>query len=77
MDILKLVIGVFIGVISVLLIITVLMQPSKTEGFQGEAPSLGDNLYGKTKGKEAFLRKATIILTVLFLLLTLILAIIS
>ena len=54
MDILKLVIGVAIGVISVLLIVTVLMQPSKTEGFQGEAPSLGDNLYGKTKGKEAF-----------------------
>ena len=77
MDIFKLILGILIGVISVLLIITVLMQPSKTEGFQGEAPSLGDNLYGKNKGKEAFLRKTTIVLTILFIVLTLILAIIS
>ncbi|MCI0502724.1 MAG: preprotein translocase subunit SecG [Fusobacteria bacterium] len=77
MEILKTVLGVFIGVIAVLLIAVVLLQPSKTEGFQGEAPSLGDNLYGKSKGVEALLKKATIILTVLFLLLTLILAIIS
>lgn len=77
MDILKIVLGVFIGVIAVLLIVIVLAQPSKTDGFQGEAPNLGDNLYGKNMGKEAFLNKVTIILSVLFFLLTLILAIIS
>lgn len=77
MGILKLIIGIFIGVVSVLLTIAVLIQPGKAEGFQGEAPSLGDNLYGKNKGKEAFLRRITIILTILFIVLTLILAIIS
>ena len=73
----KTIISVLIGVISVLLIVVVLVQPSKTESFQGEAPSHGDNRYGKNKGSEALLKKATVVLGVLFIVLTLVLAIVS
>lgn len=68
--------AIVIGVISVLLIGVVLVQPSKTDGFQGEAPALGDNRYGKNKTEE-LLKNITIVLSVLFIILTLILAIIS
>lgn len=71
------IIAIFIGVIAVLLITVVLLQPSKTDSFQGEAPSFGDNLYGKNKGSVALLKKATVVLGVLFIVLTLVLAIIS
>lgn len=77
MDILKTSISVIIGVVSVLIVAAVLLQPSKTDGFQGEAPSFGDNLYGKNKGSEALLKKATVALAVVFIILTLVLAIIS
>ncbi|MDD2371370.1 MAG: preprotein translocase subunit SecG [Firmicutes bacterium] len=68
--------SIVIGVISVLLIGVVLVQPSKTDGFQGEAPALGDNRYGKNKTEE-LLKNITIVLSVLFIILTLVLAIIS
>ncbi len=68
--------AILIGIISILLIGVVLVQPSKTDGFQGEAPALGDNRYGKNKTEE-LLKNITIVLSVLFIILTLILAIIS
>ena len=68
--------SVVIGIVSLLLIAVVLIQPSKTDSFQGEAPALGDNKYSKNK-TEVFLKKVTVVLTVLFILLTLVLAIIS
>lgn len=68
--------AILIGIIAVLLIVVVLIQPSKTDSFQGEAPVLGDNKYSKNK-TEMFLKKTTIVLSVLFILLTLVLAIIS
>lgn len=68
--------SVAIGIISIFLIGIVLVQPSKTDGFQGEAPALGDNRYGKNKTEE-LLKNSTIVLSVLFIVLTLLLAIIS
>ena len=68
--------SIVIGIVSMLLIGVVLIQPSKTDSFQGEAPVLGDNRYSKNK-TEVLLKKVTIVLTVLFILLTLVLAIIS
>jgi protein translocase SecG subunit len=68
--------SIVIGIISILLIGVVLIQPSKTDSFQGAAPALGDNRYSKNK-TEVLLKKVTIVLSVLFILLTLVLAIIS
>lgn len=68
--------SIAIGIISLLLIGVVLIQPSKTDSFQGSAPTLGDNRYSKNK-TEVLLKKVTIVLSVLFILLTLVLAVIS
>ncbi len=68
--------SIAIGIISLLLIGVVLIQPSKTDSFQGSAPVLGDNRYSKNK-TEVLLKKVTIVLSVLFILLTLVLAVIS
>lgn len=65
-------------IISVLLIIIVAMQPSKTNA----ASSLtggAEQLFGKTKarGFEAFLIRVTVVLGTIFMILALILATIS
>lgn len=71
------VISILIGVVSVLLVAVVLLQPSKTDSFQGEAPSTGENRFGRNTGPEAFLKKSTIVLGIAFIALTLLLAVLG
>lgn len=62
---------ILLVIVSVLLIISVMLQPSKTDGFNlvssGAETFLSKN---KTKTKESMLAKATVVLAVLFIILT-------
>lgn len=62
---------VLLVIVSVLLIVVVMLQPGKADGFNlvssGAETFLSKN---KTKTRESVLSKATVILAVLFLLLT-------
>ena len=69
--------SIIVAVISVLMVIVVLAQPSKNPGFQGDGGGFpGDALYGKNRGVEALLKRITVVLAILFFGLTITLAII-
>jgi preprotein translocase subunit SecG len=62
---------VLLVIVSVLLIISVMLQPSKTDGFNlissGAETFLSKN---RTQTKESMLAKATVVLAVLFIIIT-------
>jgi preprotein translocase subunit SecG len=58
------------------LIATILLQSSKSAGMSGAIAGGAETLFGKKKGRDEILSKITIVLTVVFLLLTLIIVII-
>ena len=69
--------SIIVALIAVLLTIVILAQPSKNPGFQGDGGGFaGDALSGKSRGVLALLKKVTVVLTVLFFILTIVLAII-
>jgi preprotein translocase subunit SecG len=59
------------------LIFTVLMQEGKSAGLSGSIAGGADMIFGKKKGVDELFSKITAYLAALFLLLTLILAVIS
>lgn len=64
--------SVLLMIVSVLLIILVLMQTSKSAGLSGAISGGAEQLFGKQKarGVEAVLNRITIVLAVLFFVLT-------
>jgi preprotein translocase subunit SecG len=62
---------VLLVIVSVLLIISVMLQPSKTDGFNlvssGAETFLSKN---RTQTKESMLAKVTVVLAVLFIIIT-------
>lgn len=62
---------VLLVIISLVLIVTVLMQPSKTNGLSGLIGGGSSDTYfskNKTKTREAFLARITIVSAILFAL---------
>ncbi len=68
------VLGAILIVVSILLIILVLLQESKQQGLSGAIAGGADTFFGKNKGRtmEAKLEKLTKILSVVFIVLTLV-----
>ena len=55
-------------IVSILLIVIVLVQPSKTDGLSGLMGGTSDTFFAKNKSRtsEAVLSKATVVLAVIF-----------
>ncbi len=68
------VLGAILIVVSIILIILVLLQESKQQGLSGAIAGGADTFFGKNKGRtmEAKLEKLTKILSVVFIVLTLV-----
>ncbi|WP_127849165.1 preprotein translocase subunit SecG [Lacticaseibacillus hulanensis] len=64
---------------SILIVIAVLMQPSKQQDALSALSGGATDLFGKTKsrGFEAFMEKVTVVLGVIFFVLALVLAYVS
>lgn len=75
MDILKTIITVVYVLICIALIVIVLMQEGKSAGLSGAIGGATDSYWGKIKGRslEGNLSKATKILAVLFIVLSVVL----
>lgn len=69
----KLAINILLGIVSVSLILVVLLQSGKSAGLSGAIGGASEHLIGKTKarGLDALLGKVTVVLAVLFMILTL------
>lgn len=69
--------SVLMLVSSIVLIVSILMQESKQEGLGSIGGGAADSIFGKSIGtsKQAFLRKITIIASVVFMISALALAI--
>lgn len=76
---LKLILGIVYLVICVILIVLVAMQESKTEGLGGAITGENtESFYGKSKGgmsREKFLIKLTIVLSVTFAVIAVVLSV--
>ena len=61
--------------VSLVLVVLVLMQEGKSAGFTGSINGMADTYWGKNKGrsKEGALKKATAVMAVLFMVLTIVL----
>lgn len=66
---------VVLGVVSVLLILVILMQSSNSDGLSGSIAGGAEQLFGKKKsrGYEAILSRITAVLSVVFIVLSLVL----
>ncbi|WP_096436915.1 preprotein translocase subunit SecG [Alteribacter populi] len=64
--------SVFLVIVSIMLITVVLLQSGRSAGLSGAISGGAEQLMGKQKarGLEAFLSKSTVVLAVLFFLLT-------
>lgn len=67
--------SIIIGIVSLLLIVVILVQPAKSAGFQGDSTGITESqMFGKNKGAEALMKKITIVLGIIFFVFTLVLA---
>ena len=73
MDILRTIVMVLFVLISIILVIVILMQESKTSGLSCAINGVADTYWGKNKGRsmEGKLVKATKVLAVLFFIIAL------
>ncbi|MFC4077520.1 preprotein translocase subunit SecG [Salinithrix halophila] len=69
----KIAVDILLAIVSVGLILVVLLQSGKSAGLSGAIGGASEHLMGKTKarGIDALLSKITIVLAVLFMVLTL------
>ncbi len=65
---------IILAVVSILLIATVLLQESNSDGMSGSIAGGAEQLFGKKKaqGYQSVLHKATVILAVVFIVLSLV-----
>jgi len=65
---------ILLAIVSIALIIVVLLQSGKSPGLSGAIGGGAEHLLGKTKarGIDALLNKITVVLAVLFIILTLV-----
>lgn len=58
--------------VSIVLVVSILLQPSKTDGFKGFITGNSDTFYSKNKSrtKEALMAKVTIISAIVFAITT-------
>ena len=75
METLRLVVTICYMIICVALVILVLMQEGKSEGLSGAINGVADSYWGKNKGRsiEGTLSKITVVLAVLFFVVSLVL----
>ncbi len=66
-------------IISIVLVITVLMQEGKQQGLSGAIAGGAETFFGKNKGRtiDGFLKKATAVIAILFVISSITLAIVS
>ena len=66
---------VILGIVSVLMILAILMQSSNSDGLSGSIAGGAEQLFGKKKsrGYEAILSRITAVLSVVFIILSLVL----
>ena len=65
---------IFVGLLSIVLIVVVCAQKSKTQGMGAGMGGGADELFGsRARGMDALLSKVTIVLSVVFTIVTLIL----
>ncbi|WP_055070434.1 preprotein translocase subunit SecG [Clostridium massiliamazoniense] len=59
-------------ILAIIVVVSIMMQPSKADALSGFIQGKGDTFYSKNKGrtKEAMLVKTTIISTILFVIVT-------
>jgi preprotein translocase subunit SecG len=64
---------VLLVIVALVLIVSVLLQPSKADGFRGFMTGNSDTFYSKNKSRtrESFLYKVTIVSAIFFAVLTL------
>lgn len=60
-------------ILAIIVIVSIMMQPSKADALSGFIQGKGDTFYSKNKGRtrEAMLVKTTVISTILFVIVTL------
>ena len=66
---------VILAVVSVILILVILLQPSNSDGLSGSITGGQEQFYGKkrTNAYEILLKRVTVVLTVAFIVLSLVL----
>lgn len=59
-------------ILAIIVVVSIMMQPSKADALSGFIQGKGDTFYSKNKGRtrEAMLVKTTIISTILFVIVT-------
>ena len=59
-------------ILAIIVVISIMMQPSKADALSGFIQGKGDTFYSKNKGrtKEAMLVRTTVISTILFVIVT-------
>ncbi|SMO65125.1 preprotein translocase subunit SecG [Melghirimyces algeriensis] len=69
----KIAVDILLAIVSVALILVVLLQSGKSAGLSGAIGGASEQLLGKTKarGIDALLGKITVVLAILFMILTL------
>ena len=69
----KVAVDILLAIVSIALILVVLLQSGKSAGLSGAIGGASEHLIGKTKarGIDALLGKITVVLAVIFMILTL------
>lgn len=70
---------IILGVVSVLLVIVILMQPSQSDGLSSSIGGGAEQLFGKKRaqGYEVILKRATVVLFIAFIVLSLIILVLA
>ena len=70
---------VLLGVVSVLLIMSVVLQEGNSDGLSGSIAGGAEQLFGKKRGRgyQGILNKITIVCSILFIILSLVLVVLG
>ena len=72
----KLALTILQVIVSIGLIVSVLMQSGRSAGISGAIGGGAESIFGKKKGLDEFFAKITTVMAIVFLVLTLVLAVI-
>ena len=70
---------IILAVISVFIVLVVLLQPSTSDGMSGSIAGGAEQVFGKKRGRgyETILHRLTIILAIIFMVLSLVLLVVA